>query len=53
MTAALAKQNKKVEYSEAIDNKTTSFAPFGQAQGSRRGPAAMVRDNSSRPCSSR
>ena len=28
MTDALAKQNKKVEHSEAIDNKTTNFAPF-------------------------
>ena len=28
MTDALVKQNKKVEHSEAIDNKTTNFAPF-------------------------
>ncbi len=28
MTDALAKQNKKVEHTEAIDNKTTNFAPF-------------------------
>jgi len=28
MAAALAAQNKKVDYSEAVDNKTTNFAPF-------------------------
>ena len=47
MTDALAKQNKKVEYSEAIDNKTTNFAPFVAKLKTARPEVvvAMVRDH--------
>ena len=47
MTAALAKQNKKVEYTEAIDNKTTNFAPFVAKLKAARPEVvvAMVRDH--------
>ena len=47
MTAALAKQNKKVEISEAIDNKTTKFADFVAKLKAGRPEVlvAMVRDH--------
>jgi branched-chain amino acid transport system substrate-binding protein len=47
MTTALAKMNKKVEFSEAVDNKTTNFAAFVAKLKAARPDAlvAMVRDN--------
>jgi branched-chain amino acid transport system substrate-binding protein len=47
VTAALAKQNKKVDLTEAVDNKTTSFAPFVAKLKAARPEVlvAMVRDN--------
>ena len=47
MTAALAKQNKKVEISEAIDNKTTKFTDFVAKLKASRPEVlvAMVRDH--------
>ena len=47
MTAALAAQNKKVDYSEAVDNKTTNFAPFVAKLKAARPEVlvAMVRDH--------
>jgi len=46
-TAALAKMNKKVEISEAVDNKTTNFAAFvGKLKAARPDVlVAMVRDH--------
>jgi branched-chain amino acid transport system substrate-binding protein len=47
MTAALAKMNKKVDISEAVDNKTTNFAAFvGELKAARPDVlVAMLRDN--------
>ena len=47
MTAALAKMNRQVALSEAIDNKTTQFAPFvGKLKAGRPDVlVAMVRDH--------
>ena len=47
MAAALAKQNKKVEFSEAVDNKTTNFASFVAKLKAARPEVlvAMVRDH--------
>jgi branched-chain amino acid transport system substrate-binding protein len=47
MTSALAKLNKKVELSEAVDNKTTNFAAFVAKLKAARPDVlvAMVRDN--------
>ena len=46
-TAALAKMNKKVDISEAVDNKTTNFAAFvGKLKAARPDVlVAMLRDN--------
>ncbi|HEY3634155.1 MAG TPA: branched-chain amino acid ABC transporter substrate-binding protein [Caldimonas sp.] len=47
MTAALAKMNKKVDISEAVDNKTTNFAAFVAKLKAARPDVlvAMLRDN--------
>ncbi len=47
MTAALAKMNRKVDISEAVDNKTTNFAAFvGELKAARPDVlVAMLRDN--------
>jgi branched-chain amino acid transport system substrate-binding protein len=47
MTAALAKMNKKVDISEAVDNKTTNFAAFvGKLKAARPDVlVVMLRDN--------